>query len=135
MDLYYYLYVVLDIFSRYVVGWMVATRETAELARQLLLESCLNQNIALDQLTIHSDRGPAMTSKPVALLLADLGVTRSLNRPHVSNDNPFSESQFKTLKYCLNFPTASALCSRRAASATVSSLGTTNNIGIPASLC
>ncbi len=101
---YYYLYVVLDIFSRYVVGWMVATRETAELARQLLLESCLKQNIALDQLTIHSDRGPAMTSKPVALLLADLGVTRSLNRPHVSNDNPFSESQFKTLKYCPEFP-------------------------------
>ena len=101
---YYYLYVVLDIFSRYVVGWMVATRETAELARQLLLESCLKQNIAWDQLTIHSDRGPAMTSKPVALLLADLGVTRSLNRPHVSNDNPFSESQFKTLKYCPEFP-------------------------------
>jgi len=101
---YYYLYVVLDIFSRYVVGWMVATRETAELARQLLLESCLKQNIAWDQLTIHSDRGSAMTSKPVALLLADLGVTRSLNRPHVSNDNPFSESQFKTLKYCPEFP-------------------------------
>jgi putative transposase len=101
---YFYLYVVLDIFSRYVVGWLVATRETAELARQLLWESCLKQNIALDQLTIHSDRGPAMTSKPVALLLADLGVTRSLNRPHVSNDNPFSESHFKTLKYCPEFP-------------------------------
>jgi putative transposase len=94
----------LDIFSRYVVGWMVATRETAELARQLLLESCLKQGILMDQLTIHSDRGPAMTSKSVALLLADLGVTRSLNRPHVSNDNPFSESQFKTLKYCPEFP-------------------------------
>lgn len=101
---YFYLYVVLDIFSRYVVGWMVAARESAELAKQLLLESCLKQSIALDQLTLHSDRGPAMTSKPVALLLADLGVTRSLSRPHVSNDNPFSESQFKTLKYCPDFP-------------------------------
>jgi putative transposase len=101
---YFYLYVVLDIFSRYVVGWMVATRETAALARQLLEESCLKQGILMDQLTIHSDRGPAMTSKPVALLLADLGVTRSLSRPQVSNDNPFSESQFKTLKYCPEFP-------------------------------
>jgi putative transposase len=101
---YFYLYVVLDIFSRYVVGWMVAARESAELAKQLLLESCQKQSIALDQLTIHSDRGPAMTSKPVALLLADLGVTRGLSRPHVSNDNPFSESQFKTLKYCPEFP-------------------------------
>ena len=101
---YYYLYVVLDIFSRYVTGWMVATRETAELAKQLLWESCLKQGIKLDQLTIHSDRGSSMTSKPVALLLADLGVTRSLSRPHVSNDNPFSESHFKTLKYCPDFP-------------------------------
>ncbi len=101
---YFYLYVVLDIFSRYVVGWMVATRESAELAKQLLLESCHKQGIRMNQLTIHSDRGPAMTSKPVALLLADLGVTRSLSRPHVSNDNPFSESQFKTLKYAPEFP-------------------------------
>ena len=101
---YFYLYVVLDIFSRYVVGWMVASRESAVLAKQLLLESCQKQGIQMDQLTIHSDRGPAMTSKPVALLLADLGVTRSLSRPHVSNDNPFSESQFKTLKYCPEFP-------------------------------
>lgn len=101
---YYYLYVVLDIFSRYVTGWMVATRESAELAKQLLLESCLKQGIELGQLIVHSDRGSSMTSKPVALLLADLGVTRSLSRPHVSNDNPFSESQFKTLKYCSEFP-------------------------------
>ena len=101
---YYYLYVVLDIFSRYVTGWMVATRESAELAKQLLLESCLKQGIALGQLIIHSDRGSSMTSKPVALLLADLGVTRSLSQPHVSNDNPFSESHFKTLKYCPAFP-------------------------------
>ena len=101
---YYYLYVVLDIFSRYVTGWMVATRETAELAKELLLASCLKQNISLGQLVVHSDRGSSMTSKPVALLLADLGVTRSLSRPHVSNDNPFSESHFKTLKYCSEFP-------------------------------
>ena len=101
---YYYLYVVLDIFSRYVTGWMVATRESAELAKQLLSESCLKQGIALGQLIVHSDRGSSMTSKPVALLLTDLGVTRSLSRPHVSNDNPFSESQFKTLKYCAEFP-------------------------------
>ena len=101
---YYYLYVVLDIFSRYVTGWMVASRESAELAKQLLRESCLKQAIELDQLTIHSDRGSSMTSKPVALLLADLCVTRSLSRPHVSNDNPFSESHFKTLKYCPEFP-------------------------------
>lgn len=101
---FFYLYVVLDIFSRYVVGWMVASRESAALAKQLLLESCLKQGIRMDQLTIHSDRGPAMTSKPVALLLADLGVTRSLSRPHLSNDNPFSESQFKTLKYWPEFP-------------------------------
>jgi putative transposase len=101
---YFYLYVLLDIFSRYVTGWMVATRESAELAKQLLSESCLKQGIALGQLTIHSDRGSSMTSKPVALLLADLGVTKSLSRPHVSNDNPFSESQFKTLKYRPDFP-------------------------------
>jgi len=101
---YYYLYVVLDIFSRYVTGWMVAPRESAELAKQLLLESCLKQGIDLGQLTVHSDRGSSMTSKPVALLLADLGVTRSLSRPHVSNDNPFSESHFKTLKYYPAFP-------------------------------
>jgi putative transposase len=101
---FFYLYVVLDIFSRYVVGWMVATHESAESAKQLLLESCQKQGIGIDQLTIHSDRGPSMTSKPVALLFADLGIQRSLSRPHVSNDNPFSESQFKTLKYCPEFP-------------------------------
>ena len=101
---YYYLYVVLDIFSRYVTGWMVATRECAKLAKALLEESCLKQGISLGQLTVHSDRGSPMISKPVALLLADLGITRSLSRPYVSNDNPFSESQFKTLKYCPEFP-------------------------------
>lgn len=101
---YFYLYVILDIFSRYVVGWMVAGRESAELAKRLIGETCRKQNIAPDQLTIHADRGTSMTSKPVALLLADLGVTKSHSRPHVSDDNPFSESQFKTLKYRPAFP-------------------------------
>jgi len=101
---YFYLYVILHIFSRYVVGWMVAERESAELAKRLIGETCRKQNIAPDQLTIHADRGTSMTSKPVALLLADLGVTKTHSRPHVSDDNPFSESQFKTLKYRPEFP-------------------------------
>jgi putative transposase len=101
---YFYLYVILDIFSRYVVGWMVAQRESAELAKRLIAETCRKQNIVADQLTIHADRGTSMTSKPVALLLADLGVTKTHSRPHVSDDNPFSESQFKTLKYRPEFP-------------------------------
>lgn len=101
---YFYLYVILDIFSRYVVGWMVAERESAELAKRLISETCRKQNIAPDQLTIHADRGTSMMSKPVALLLADLGVTKTHSRPHVSDDNPFSESQFKTLKYRPEFP-------------------------------
>ena len=101
---YFYLYVILDIFSRYVVGWMVAERESAELAKRLIVETCRKQNIGPDQLTIHADRGTSMTSKPVALLLADLGITKTHSRPHVSDDNPFSESQFKTLKYRPEFP-------------------------------
>jgi putative transposase len=101
---YFYLYVMLDVFSRYVVGWMVAPRESATLAERFIHETCTRQGIARDQLTIHADRGPAMTSKPVALLLADLGVTKTHARPHVSNDNPFSEAQFKTLKYRPAFP-------------------------------
>ena len=101
---YYYLYVLLDVFSRYVVGWMLAHRELARLAEQLIAESCERQGVAPGQLTVHADRGAAMTSKPVALLLADLGVTQSHSRPHVSNDNPFSESQFKTMKYRPEFP-------------------------------
>jgi putative transposase len=101
---YYYLYVLLDVFSRYVVGWLLAEQESARLAEQLIAASCERQGIAPGQLTVHSDRGPAMMSKPVALLLADLGVTKSHSRPHVSNDNPFSESQFKTLKYRPEFP-------------------------------
>lgn len=101
---YYYLYVILDIFSRYVPGWMLARVESAALAKQLIEETCLRQGIEQDRLTIHSDRGPSMTSKTVALLFSDLGVTKSLSRPHVSNDNPYSEAQFKTLKYRPGFP-------------------------------
>ncbi len=101
---YFYLYVMLDVFSRYVVGWMVAHRESATLAERFIHETYTRQGIERDQLTIHADRGPAMTSKPVALLLADLGVTKTHARPHVSNDNPFSEAQFKTLKYRPAFP-------------------------------
>jgi len=88
---YYYLYVILDIFSRYVVGWMVASRETGSLAEVLIRQTCAKQGIERAQLTIHADRGSSMTSKPVAFLLADLGVTQSHSRPHVSNDNPFSD--------------------------------------------
>lgn len=101
---YFYLYVILDIFSRYAVGWMVASRESATLAQKLIRETCHKQGIARGQLTVHADRGSSMTSRPVALLLADLGVTKTHSRPHTSNDNPFSESHFKTLKYRPEFP-------------------------------
>lgn len=101
---YYYLYVILDIFSRYVVGWMLAHRESAALAERLMEETCRKEAILPGQLTIHADRGPSMTSKPVALLLADLGVTKAHSRPHSSDDNPFSEVRFKTLKYRPDFP-------------------------------
>ena len=101
---YFYLYVILDIFSRYVVGWMLAPHESAALAERLIAETCAKHGILPGQLTLHADRGGAMRSKPVALLLADLGVTKTHSRPHVSNDNPFSEAQFKTLKYCPQFP-------------------------------
>ncbi len=101
---YFHLYVILDIFSRYVVGWMLAGRECASLAQRLIAESCQKQRVDPGQLTIHSDRGSPMKSQTVSQLLATLGVVRSLSRPHVSNDNPFSESQFKTLKYQAEFP-------------------------------
>jgi putative transposase len=99
-----HLYVILDIYSRYVVGWMVASRESAALAGKLIASTCAKQAIRADQLTIHADRGSSMTSKPVTFLLADLGVIQSHSRPRVSNDNPYSESQFKTLKYRPSFP-------------------------------
>jgi putative transposase len=101
---YYYLYVILDVYSRYVVGWLLASGESAVLARRLIRESCDKQRIEPEQLTIHADRGPAMRSQTVAQLLATLGVVKSHSRPQVSNDNPFSESQFKTLKYRPGFP-------------------------------
>lgn len=102
---YYYLYVILDVFSRYIVGWMIAERESSALAEELIAQTCMRQGIQRGQLTIHADRGSSMTSKPVALLLADLGVTKTHSRPHVSNDNPYSEAQFKTLKYRPDYPT------------------------------
>ena len=101
---YCYLYVILDIFSRYVVGWMVAYRQSAALAQRLIEETCARQGILPGRLTVHADRGSSMIAKPVALLLADLGVVKTHSRPHVSNDNPFSEAQFKTLKYRPDFP-------------------------------
>ena len=101
---YFYLYVIIDIFSRYVVGWMVAHREQAALAKRLIEDTCTKQNIIKGQLTLHADRGSSMKSKVVANLLADLGVTKTHSRPYVSNDNPYSEAHFKTLKYCPAFP-------------------------------
>jgi len=101
---YYQLYVIIDIYSRYVVGWTVATAETAALAEAFIADTVATHGIARDQLALHADRGTSMTSKPVAQLLLDLGVDRSHSRPHVSNDNPYSEANFKTLKYCPAFP-------------------------------
>jgi putative transposase len=101
---YYYLYVLLDIYSRYVVGWLLAASESAELAEQLIVESCAKQGVQRAQLTLHADNGSPMIAKTVAILLADLGVAKSHSRPHVSNDNPYSEAQFKTLKYRLDYP-------------------------------
>ncbi|MDQ2945938.1 MAG: IS3 family transposase [Acidobacteriota bacterium] len=101
---YFYLYVILDVFSRYVVGWMIAHRESAQLAKQLFEDTCRKQRIGGGQLTVHADRGSSMTSKSLAFLLSDLGVTKTHSRPHVSNDNPYSESQFRTLKYRPGFP-------------------------------
>jgi len=101
---YYYLYVLLDIFSRFVVGWMVAERELGSLARELICATLLDQGIGPDELTVHSDRGGPMRSLPVAQLYADLGITKSLSRPYCSNDNPYSEATFKTLKYRPGFP-------------------------------
>ena len=100
----FHLYVILDIFSRYVVGWMVAERESAELAEELIAQTVARQDIARGTLTLHADRGASMRSKPVASLLVDLDIAKSHSRPHVSDDNPYSESQFKTMKYRPDFP-------------------------------
>lgn len=105
---YYYLYVIIDIYSRYVVGWMVADRESSQLARLLLAETIKKEQPDPCKLTVHADRGSSMTSKPVAFLLADLGVTKSHSRPHVSDDNPHIESLFKTVKYQPEFPSTFA---------------------------
>jgi putative transposase len=101
---YYYLYVILDVFSRYVVGWTIQYRELASVAEQLIAQTIAQQGIAPNQLTVHADRGIAMRSKPVAFLLADLAVTKTHSRPYTSTDNPYSEAQFKTLKYRPDFP-------------------------------
>ena len=101
---YYELFVIIDIYSRYVVAWTVANAETGELAEAFIADAFDSQGVGRDELTLHADRGSSMTSKPVAQLLVDLGVARSHSRPSVSNDNPYSEAQFKTLKYCSAFP-------------------------------
>ncbi len=101
---YFHLYVILDIFSRYVVGWMIAPRETAELAKQLIADTVAKQNVDAGTLTLHADRGTSMRSKPVAALLVDLDITKTHSRPQISDDNPYSEAQFKTLKYRPDFP-------------------------------
>jgi putative transposase len=100
----FHLYVILDIFSRYIVGWMIAARESAELAEQLIADAVHKQRIVPGTLTLHADRGSSMRSKPVAALLVDLDVAKTHSRPHVSDDNPYSEAQFKTLKYRPSFP-------------------------------
>jgi putative transposase len=101
---WFYLYTIIDIYSRYVPGWLLARAERAQLAERLLADTIAKQHVTRDQLTIHADRGTSMASKPVAFLLADLGVTKRHSRPHCSNDNPYSEAQFKTLKYRPEFP-------------------------------
>jgi putative transposase len=125
----------LDISSRYAVGWMVAHREAASLAERLLADTIGHQGVDAGQLTIHADRGTSMTSKPVAMLLADLGVTKSHARPHVPDDNPYSESQFKTLRHHPPSPTGSAASRTPAPSARPSSAGTTMSTATPGSRC
>lgn len=101
---YYYLYVILDVYSRYVVGWLLAEQESAQLAQRLIVETCAKQGISPDELALHSDRGGPMKAKTMAQLLTDLGITKSHSRPHVPDDNPYSEAHFKTLKYQPDFP-------------------------------
>ncbi len=131
--IFYQLYVIIDIFSRYVVGWTLAASETGELAKQFIDDTLAHHGIEPGQLALHADRGTSMTSKPVAQLLIDLGVDRSHSRPHVSNDNPYSEANFKTLKYCPAFPGRSAPSKTPAPSARCSSITTTTYIVTAAS--
>lgn len=130
---YFHLYVILDIFSRYVVGWMIAPRESAQLAEQLIADTVAKQNVAPGTLTLHADRGTSMRSKTVAELLVDLEVAKSHSRPYVSDDNPLSEAQFKTFKYRPDFPQRLAASKTRAPTVSSSSPGTTTAIAIPAS--
>ena len=129
----FHLYVILDVFSRYCVAWTVQPRESAELAKALIGQAAEQQQIDPGQLTVHADRGTAMMSKPVAFLLADLGVLKTHSRPYTSTDNPYSEAQFKTLKYRPEFPAGSTRSSTPARSAARSSTGTTTTIGTPGS--
>jgi putative transposase len=131
---YFYLYVILDVFSRYVVAWTVQHRETAPIAEALIAQAIEQQQITREQLTVHADRGGPMRSKPVAFLLSDLGVTKTHSRPYTSTDNPYSEAHFKTLKYIApSSPSASRRSTRRASSAAASSTGTTTRTAIPES--
>ncbi len=102
--IYYQLYVIMDVFSRYVVGWLLSAGESGEIAEEFIAETCFKEGIKAHELTLHADRGSSMKSKNVAQLLVDLGVKKSHSRPHVSNDNPFSEAAFKTLKYRPGYP-------------------------------
>jgi putative transposase len=132
---WFYLYTILDIYSRYVVGWMVAAGEAAALAERLLADTIAKQQVEAGALTVHADRGTSMTSKPVAMLLADLGVTKTHSRPRVSNDNPYSESQFKTLKHHPTFPEGLAASRTPGGSAGGSSVGTITSTATAASRC
>jgi putative transposase len=132
---FYYMYVILDVFSRCEVGWMIAYRETAEAPRKLIDHSCRKEKIPAGQLTIHADRGSCMTARFVALLLADLGVMKTHNRPHVCDDNPYSEAQFRTVQCRPDFPDRfGSIEHARGASARHSSPGTTTSTIIPGSV-
>jgi len=121
--------------SRYVTGWMIACRETAALAKQLIENSCEKQKIVAGQLTIHADRGSSMTSKSLTLLLADLGVAKTHSRPHVCDDNPFSEAHFKTMKYRPDYPDRFGSIQMPAVSVSTSFPGTTTSIIIRGCNC
>jgi putative transposase len=127
----FYLYVILDVFSRYIVAWTVAYRETAQLAKALIEQATEQQQITPKILTLHADRGAPMRSKPIAFLLADLGITKTHSRPYTSTDNPYSESNFKTLKYRPESPPGLTRSSTHERTAARSSTGTTTNTGTP----
>ncbi len=130
---YYYLYVILDVFSRYAVGWTVQYRENGQLAKALIEQATEQQQITPKLLTLHADRGAPQRAKPVAFLLADLGVTKTHSRPYTSSDNPYSESNFKTLKYRPEFPARFDSIEHARATAARSSTGTTTSTATPGS--